>query len=133
MILRAGDRIGQAGEPKLFETGQEFFKMLTAEMRTDKLGRRRLALARDEREDKARHQRIVELRDGLVSGEGGSGDHVGLSALRWMDSMQREKVDVNDARGTIPLASFMPSEPFRHPSQEATKEHYYSSAFLLKA
>src|SRR5262249_27781861 len=78
VILRASDGVRQPVEPQLGETVLELLQMLAAEMGEDEVARRAFALARDERQHEAGHQRVVELRNRAIARERALDLHAGL-------------------------------------------------------
>jgi len=68
VILRTGDRMGQAIEAELLQPLREFLQMLTAEMGVDEAARSFRIALRDESQHQTRHQCVIEFADGLVAG-----------------------------------------------------------------
>lgn len=69
MILRAGGRMRQGVKAELGNAVLEFLQVLAAEVREDEIARRLFALARDEGQHEARHQRVVEPGHRAIAGE----------------------------------------------------------------
>ncbi len=68
MVLRAADRVGQAVEAELGEPGEELLEGLGPEAPEDECRGLFLAPSRDQAEDQAGQEGLVEDRDGPVAG-----------------------------------------------------------------
>ena len=66
MVLRARHRVGQTVQAELGQPGQELLEMLAPEMPEDELGGIGFAPARDQGEHEARHEPLIERREGAM-------------------------------------------------------------------
>ena len=78
MVLGAGDRVGQTVQAELGEPGQKLLEMLAPEVPEHELGGIGFAPARDQGEHEARHEPLIEHRQGAMRGRlGGDAHRVG--------------------------------------------------------